>query len=419
MKTSYSFFALFFLIVLGSCGSDDSPMEVVADTQSPTTPLNLIISGSSNSGWNISWEASSDNVDVTGYNVYLDGTKVKNNISGTSTNVEGLVANSRYSVYVTALDNSANESGLSNTITCNFVGIAEFKNTLSEMGIYNGEMESLTPAEGVQLYELNSTLFTDYAYKQRLVRLPNCEKMKYDNSDLLPIFPDNTLIAKTFYYNLDENDLDLGKKIIETRILIKVNGEWQAGNYVWNQDQTEAMYTNDGSVQNISYTDIAGNPQSIDYVIPDHNDCFTCHNNNNETFPIGMKLRSMNFDPSYVRQNQLTYFGLAGLLEDVTPSSISVLPDWTDANLDILDRGRAYIDINCAHCHQPGGEVTNFALDFRLETIFDDSGIYANRGEIEERIQSTLATYMMPQLGRSIVHTEAVAMLLEYLEAIE
>lgn len=154
-------------------------------------------------------------------------------------------------------------------------------------------------------------------------------------------------------------------------------------------------------------------------VIPEHDDCFTCHNNNNVTFSIGMKLRSMNFTPSYTNQNQLEHFGTLNILGGVTPSNISLLPDWTDASLDILDRGRAYIDINCAHCHQPGGEVTNFDLDFRFETIFEDTGIYANRGEIEVRTQSNLATYRMPQIGRSIVHEEAVVMLLEYLEAIE
>ena len=75
---------------------------------------------------------------------------------------------------------------------------------------------------------------------------------------------------------------------------------------------------------------------------------------------------------------------------------------------------------NCAHCHQPGGYVpTGFLLDFRLETDFVTTGIYSHRGQIESRIQSTTPTYLMPQLGRSLVHDEGVTMLLEYLEAIE
>lgn len=262
MKNTHSFFTLFLLIALVSCGSDDDP-AIVADTQSPTTPLNLIVSGSTNNSWNISWEASSDNEAVMGYNVYMGGSLIQNNIPETTTMVTDLISNSRYSIYVTATDDSGNESELSNTITCTFVGLAEFKTTLSEMGVYTSYLGSLIPAEGVQLYELNSTLFTDYAKKQRLIRLPNCNKMEYNNSDLLPKFPDNTLIAKTFYYNLDETNPGSGNKIIETRILIKVNGTWIPGNYVWNEAQTEATYRETGSIENINYTDINGTARNI------------------------------------------------------------------------------------------------------------------------------------------------------------
>jgi len=129
----------------------------------------------------------------------------------------------------------------------------------------------------------------------------------------------------------------------------------------------------------------------------------------------------MNFSTPNSTGNQLQNFIENGTLIGLSnPADISLLPDWTDdATYDLFERSRAYIDVNCAHCHQPGGEVEEFLLDFRYETPFDDTGIYANRGEIEARIQSNLPTYRMPQLGRSIVHEEAVTMLLEYLEVIE
>ncbi len=294
-----------------------------------------------------------------------------------------------------------------------------FETKLSDMGVYSSNLSDLTPATGVQLYKLNSVLFTDYAIKQRLIRLPDGEKMQYDNSSLFPIFPDNTLVAKTFYYNLDDTNPSLGIQIIETRVGIKVNGAWKMGNYIWNQAQTDATYDEAGANVPISYVDGDGMTQNIDYEIPTNTNCITCHSNSNVVTPIGPKLRNLNFTPSYTNQNQLDYLTSIGMLEGVTASNISVLPDWTDTNLDIFQRGRAYIDINCAHCHQPGGEVSDFDIDFRLETPFNDTFIYENRGEIEERIQSTVPTYMMPQLGRSVVHEEAVVMLLEYLQAIE
>jgi uncharacterized repeat protein (TIGR03806 family) len=418
MKKFYSLFIIASL-VLASCGSDDSPV-LMADTQSPTAPINLLALNITENSALLSWEASTDNIGVTAYQLYENGTLTETNITSTNFTISSLIVDTAYDFYVTAIDASGNESNASNTTTFSTPPTPlTYESNLSEMGVFTGTMSNLTPASGVQLYELNSTLFTDYASKQRLVRLPNGQKMVYDNSNLLPKFPDNTLIAKTFYYNLDDGNPGLGKQIIETRIQLKISGSWQVGNYIWNESQTDAVYSEVGSEIPVSYINTGGTTQNINYIIPAKQDCFTCHNNNNINSPIGMKLRNMNFTPSYISQNQLDYFTSIGLLEGVVSSNISVLPDWTDSNLDILDRGRAYIDINCAHCHQPGGPVTNFTLDFRLETPFLDTSIYEKRGQIEDRIQSTLPTYRMPQLGRTIVHTEGVTMLLEYLQAIE
>ncbi len=299
-----------------------------------------------------------------------------------------------------------------------------FETNLSDMGVFTGTLSNLDPAEDVHLFELNSKLFTDYAYKQRLIRLPEAEAMQYNGSSLLPDFPDNTLISKTFYYFLNESNPSLGKKIIETRILIKTEGTWKIGNYKWNDTQTEAVYTNDGSLLDISYIKQDGTTQEVSYQIPTNEDCITCHNTYDVITPIGPKLKNMNFNPQngQMNQNQLDYFISHGMLEGLSDvSDITVFPDWTDeVNFDIFERGRSYIDINCAHCHKPGGYVpTGFLLDYRLETEFTETGIYEHRGQIEDRIQSTVPVYLMPQIGRSLVHNEGVVMLLEYLEAIE
>lgn len=409
----------FLILLLISCGSDDSPVAT-EDTEAPSTPLQLTASSITETSAQLSWEAATDNVGVASYQLYENGTLTETAINATSFAVTSLSEETTYNFKVTAIDAAGNESGASNTVTFSTIAAPlRFETNLSDMGIYTGTFSDLTPADGVQLYELNSTLFTDYAKKQRLVRLPNDTKLEYNNSDLLPKFPDNTLIAKTFYYYVNEGDPSQGKQIIETRVLLKIEGSWQVGNYVWNGSMTDAVYSEAGSVDPISYIDTNGETQNINYVIPSKTDCFTCHNNDENTFPIGMKLRSMNFTPSYVSQNQLDYFSGIGLLDGVNSASISILPDWTDESLDIFSRARAYIDINCAHCHQPGGPVSNFGLDFRLETPYEDTGIYANRGEIEARTQSNIPSYMMPQLGRTIVHNEAVVMLLQYLDEIE
>ncbi len=228
-------FAIVFIVF--SCSKSDS---TVADNQSPTTPLNLIVSNITGTSALLSWDAGTDNVAITSYKIYQGGTLVESNITATSFSPSGLTEGSGYSYYVTALDAAANESGASNTTTFTTQEAPlAFETTLSEMGVFSGTLADLNPAEGVQLFELNSALFTDYAVKQRLIRLPNGQAMRYDSSDLFPKFPDNTLMAKTFYYILDETNPSSEKQIIETRISIKVDGVWSMRTYIWNQTQTE------------------------------------------------------------------------------------------------------------------------------------------------------------------------------------
>ncbi|MAN59500.1 MAG: hypothetical protein CMC08_06660 [Flavobacteriaceae bacterium] len=423
MKT-FRFFPILLILslVLVACGDDDdrTPPEVV-DNQAPTAPANLTVSNVTDTSLQLTWEAADDNIGVSGYKVIQDGSELPEVATGTSITVTDLSPGTTYEFYLTAFDAAGNISSSSNTVTQETAIRLEFRSNLSEMGVFTATLASLAPAAGVQLYEINSTLFTDYAKKQRLIRMPEGQAMRYDNNDLLPVFPDNTLIAKTFYYNRNEQIPSEGRKIIETRIFLKINGVWEVGNYIWNEAQTEATYSEAGNNVPVSYIDGAGNTQDVNYQIPSKQDCFTCHNNNGSTFPIGMKLRSMNFTPSYTNKNQLQFLADIGLLAGVNPSEVSVLPDWTDdVNYTLLERGRAYLDVNCAHCHQPGGSVpSGFTIDFRYETPFDDTNIYSNRGEIEARFQSTAPVYRMPQLGRTVVHQEALQMLRDYLEAIE
>ncbi len=419
MNKSLICLLILFGFLMISCGSDDySPSE---DTENPTSPANLTASNIEETTLQLNWTAASDNVGVSHYRIYMDGEMSLDNVSGTSVSISGLTANEAYTFYVTAVDAMENESSPSNTLNVNTIlADVSFLPLLSQMGVFTTTMSQLIPVEGVQIYEINSELFTDYAKKQRLVRLPNGQKMRENDSDLLPLFPDNTLIAKTFYYNIDDRDPGLGKKIIETRILLKIEGSWQVGDYIWNSAQTEATYRETGSTEAISYIDIDGNTQNVAYIIPSKQDCFTCHNNSANTFPIGMKLRNMNFIPSYTGQNQLDYFTANGLLEGAVSSEITVLPDWTDGTNSLSDRARAYMEINCAHCHQPGGPVPPvYNLDLRLETPYEDSGISDSRLGILDRFESTEPFYRMPQLGRTVVHDEALLMLTEYIDSLD
>ncbi len=99
----------------GNFGSSESTNFCVdagggGDTTPPSTPTNLTASNITTSSVDLSWSASTDNVGVAGYNIYVDGTLVGNTTATTFT-VSGLSASTTYSMSVTAYDAAGNESG--------------------------------------------------------------------------------------------------------------------------------------------------------------------------------------------------------------------------------------------------------------------------------------------------------------------
>ena len=84
------------------------------DTESPTDPTNLTASNETSSTVDLSWNASSDNVGVTGYNVYIDGSLL-GTVTGTSAAVTGLSASTTYVAGVRARDAVGNLSGQAST----------------------------------------------------------------------------------------------------------------------------------------------------------------------------------------------------------------------------------------------------------------------------------------------------------------
>ncbi|MCB0451957.1 MAG: T9SS type A sorting domain-containing protein, partial [Aequorivita sp.] len=85
------------------------------DTQAPTTPSNLVASNVTQTTLTLSWNASTDNVGVTGYDVFQGTTNI-GSVTGTSANITGLSPSTAYSFKVRAHDAAGNNSGFSNTV---------------------------------------------------------------------------------------------------------------------------------------------------------------------------------------------------------------------------------------------------------------------------------------------------------------
>ncbi|MFE6894591.1 carbohydrate binding domain-containing protein [Streptomyces sp. NPDC057694] len=87
------------------------------DTQAPTAPTGLTSTAKTSSSVSLSWGAASDNVGVTGYDIYSGGSNKLLTVSGTSATVSGLSASTAYSFTVKAHDAAGNSSGASNAVS--------------------------------------------------------------------------------------------------------------------------------------------------------------------------------------------------------------------------------------------------------------------------------------------------------------
>ncbi|MFJ6386054.1 carbohydrate binding domain-containing protein [Streptomyces sp. NPDC091972] len=87
-----------------------------SDAQAPSVPGSLRSTGKTSSTVSLAWNASSDNVGVTAYDVYSGSNQVLS-VSGTSATVSGLAAGTSYTFTVKARDAAGNVSAASNAVS--------------------------------------------------------------------------------------------------------------------------------------------------------------------------------------------------------------------------------------------------------------------------------------------------------------
>jgi len=291
-----------------------------------------------------------------------------------------------------------------------------FKPRLSEYNIYKGGAGSLVFDSSFVQYELSTALFSDYAEKQRLIKIPVGTKINALD-DGLPNFPDGSIIVKTFYYYNNKKDTARGKRIMETRLLIKHVGKWNAATYIWNQDQTDAKLISAGRDIPVNWIDEEGNPRVISYHVPSRIECGMCHQSNKLLTPIGPKIINLNFNISYNGSwaNQLTYLQNSGVLTPVNPANFSQLPQWNDTRYSIEQRARAYLDLNCAHCHNSAGFASHSSLKLNYDVSLSDSKI----GKHKKAIDILMSRGAMPLIGTTVVDHQGLQLVREYLKTLD
>lgn len=316
--------------------------------------------------------------------------------------------------------------------------------TLTEYNFFEGELANLQPQADVLPYDLNTPLFSDYAAKARFIYIPEGHSAGYNEEEVFD-FPVGTVIIKTFYYDNDFRDPSVGRKILETRLLVRDRSEWLPFSYLWNEEQTAANFSVVGRQVPISWIHFDGSERSTNYLIPNKNQCKGCHSIDQKIVPIGPKAHHLNklFDYADGSKNQLEKWTEMGYLSGAPMASVAPkLPNAFDPNAGTLEeRARAYLDINCGHCHNPKAPANNTGLHLNAQATdpFElgicKAPIAAGRGTggfnfgilpgnpdesiMPFRMNSTKPDVAMPELARSVAHEEGVALIREWIAAME
>ena len=342
--------------------------------------------------------------------------------------------------------------------------------------------DSVSLASPLVPYDLNSALFSDYAFKLRAMYVPAGQKINYNAAGGALDFPIGTVLAKTFYYpkamatgalpavgqqtqTVEGRSIDLTRyQLIETRLLVrKADGSWEGIPYVWDDNQQDATLTPAGEYRQMELVDGSTTPatsQNFYYVVPNSQTCQQCHasstHGSGSTDPIGPKVRNLNKSYDFgngVVKNQLVNLKELGLLTgfDGNAAGAPLSADWKDTSQSLSARAAAYLDVNCAHCHngsagagQAGGYASQSGLllglsDFQSAQpvtwgvcklplayvgtgtpgyVYDINPGSAGSSILLYRMSHVGAGQTMPVVGRQTNHVEAVDLITQWIDSL-
>lgn len=317
--------------------------------------------------------------------------------------------------------------------------------TLSSFNLFTWDAETASYAfnDEVVPYELNTQLFSDYALKMRAIYVPPGERAAAPDPARTLELPTGSIVMKSFAFPADLRAPTESVTLVETRLLVRFAEGWQAFPYIWNEAQTDAVLSPAGEIRPISFVGSDGEPVTATYLIPQKNQCSTCHNRKPDVASAPV-LSLLGPTPRQIdRDGQLERLGLPAL--DGTAPAYDFRPIEESGVAAIapgdLDRAaRDYLDANCAHCHNPNGVQgisSQLFLNFdntdlqRLGVCKQPGSAGAGTGGLTYdivpgnseqsilyfRVQTTEPGAMMPLIGRSLEHRRGSELMKAWIDA--
>ena len=260
----------------------------------------------------------------------------------------------------------------------------DFPRQLSDTGLFASTAEHKV-APGVIPYSVNAEPWSDHATAERYVALPGTSQLgRYDKSNVQAgyiqghwKFPTDGVLVKTISLELERGN-PASRRRLETQILHRNGDTWQAYSYIWNAEQDDALLAEDaGRDETFTVRDPQA-PEGVTkqpYHFASRSECLLCHTTRGGSI-YGFQANQLNRDHDYggIIDNQLRTLSHIGLFQTPPPADTEKMPGPHDPQASLTQRARAYLHINCAHCHRRGGGGTA-ALDIRYGLTLDETNL--------------------------------------------
>ena len=301
---------------------------------------------------------------------------------------------------------------------------------LSRTGAF-ADLETLTPHEGIVPYEPNVSFWSDGASKRRWFSVPELEDAMVFDPEKPWTFPTGTTWIKHFDLELRPGDAS-SRRRVETRFLVKTEAGSYGLTYAWNEAQTDASLVKSQGEEATFTMEGEEGSVSRSWSFPSRNACRACHTRV-AGHALGFNTAQLNRAHAYPggSANQLHALSEAGYFDEPLPApeGLPQLARLEDGNRSLEDRARAYLETNCAQCHQPRGPALGF-WDARAHVALAEAGLVSGAllndlGDERYKViapdqpdESMILTRMaggkglprMPPLGSTIVDEEGIAL---------
>ena len=243
---------------------------------------------------------------------------------------------------------------------------AKFPQRLSETGLF-ASVKDHRLAPGVVGYSINAELWTDSATTERFIAFPGTNNIQVTSNGWA--WPKDTVLAKTFSLEL-ERGKPASRHRLETQVL-HLDGAWRAYTYTWNDEQTDATLVDAAGAERafeVIDRDAPGGRRKQTWRYYSRTECLRCHNSW-DGYVLAFNREQLNKDHCYesanrtnrshakpgIIGNQLQALARVGVFsQPIGDKSSPRFPNPRDASADLNERARAWLHINCAHCHRNG-----------------------------------------------------------------